>query len=146
MSCTISWLLWPSLTLTSDLSYRKKFSQEHISYIIRARNLKIGLWIHLKAMECHILFPGHCDLGLDLCLEKSSKINFALKSTWKTLKGLFILPFTGGFNTVFGDLNQYKIELPLFGAAYAEPKKVTTIYTNFLKFLSLAMPSSISKR
>ena len=30
------------------------------------------------------------------------KIKFALKST-------LILPFTGGFNTVFGDLNQYKL-------------------------------------
>ena len=49
-------------------------------------------------------------------LEKHSK---ALKSPW-------ILPFTGGFNT-FGDLNQYKIVVPLFGAAYAAPNTGTTI-------------------
>ena len=50
-------------------------------------------------------------------LEKHSK---ALKSPW-------ILLFTGGFNTVFGDLNHYKIVVPLFGAAYAAPNKGTTI-------------------
>ena len=52
-----------------------------------------------------------------ICLEKHSK---ALKSPW-------ILQFTGGFNSVFGDLNQYKIVVPLFGAAYAAPNKGTTI-------------------
>ena len=46
----------------------------------------------------------------------------------KALKNLWILPFTGAFNTVFGDLNQYKIVMPLFGAAYAR---------FFLIFLSL---------
>ena len=30
-------------------------------------------------------------------------------------------------NTVFGDLNQYKTVVPLFGAAYAAPNKGTTI-------------------
>ena len=56
-------------------------------------------------------------------LEKHSK---ALKSPW-------ILPFTGGFNTDFWDLNQYKIVVPLFGAAYAAPKKGTTILYSFSK-------------
>ena len=46
------------------------------------------------------------------CLEKPLKIKFVL--------------FIGGFNT-FGDLNQYKIVVPLFGAAYAAPNKGTTI-------------------
>ena len=58
------------------------------------------------------------------CLEKSLKIEFALKTTWKTLKGLekfSNLPFARGFNTDFGGLNQYKIVMPLFGAAYAAP-------------------------
>ena len=35
------------------------------------------------------------------------------------LKSPGILPFTGGFNTVFRDLNQYTIVVTLFGAAYA---------------------------
>ena len=30
-------------------------------------------------------------------------------------------------DSVFGDLNQYKINVPLFGAAYAAPNKGTTI-------------------
>ena len=61
---------------------------------------------------------------------KVLEIKYALKSTWKTLKTLkspWILPFTGGFNNVFGDLNQYKIVVPLFGAAYAALNKGTTI-------------------
>ena len=45
------------------------------------------------------------------------KIEFTLKSPWN-------LPFIGGFNSVFGDVNQYKIVVPLFGAA---PNKGTTI-------------------
>ena len=52
---------------------------------------------------------------------------FALKWTWKTHKGLeksLNFTITGGFNTVFGDLNQYYIVVPLFGAA---PNKGTTI-------------------
>ena len=58
------------------------------------------------------------------------KIKFATKSTGKHLNALkspWILPFTGGFNTVFGDLNQYEIVVSLFGAAYAAPNKDTTI-------------------
>ena len=61
------------------------------------------------------------------------KIKCALKSAWKTLKRPWILPFTGGFNTVFGYLNQYKIVVPLFGAAYAAPNKGTTILFKFSK-------------
>ena len=38
----------------------------------------------------------------------------------------------------FGDLNQYKIVVPLFGAAYAA-------YTNYLNLISLVMDSSISE-
>ena len=34
---------------------------------------------------------------------------------------------TDGLNTIFGDLNQYKIVVPLFGAAYAAPNKGTRI-------------------
>ena len=56
-----------------------------------------------------------------------------LKSPWKWnlpgkhSKALNFLPLTGGFNSVFGDLNQYKLVVPLFGAAYAAPNKGTTI-------------------
>ena len=57
---------------------------------------------------------------LEYTLKSTGKHSKALKSSW-------ILPFTGGFNTVFGDLNQYKIVVPLFGAAYAAPNKGTTI-------------------
>ena len=46
-----------------------------------------------------------------------------------------ILPFKGGFNTVFGDLNQYKIVVPLFDAAYAAPNNGTTIFILIFKNL-----------
>ena len=59
------------------------------------------------------------------------KIKFALKSTWKTLKGLEkFLNFTIWF---FGGLNQYKIVVLLFGAAYAAPNKGTIILQRFSK-------------
>ena len=61
-------------------------------------------------------------------IEKHSK---ALKTPW-------MLPFTGGFNTVFGDLSQYKIVVPLFGAAYAAPNKGTTILYQFSKIYILS--------
>ena len=70
-------------------------------------------------------------LNIEDSLEKSLKIKFALKSTEKhskALKSPWILPFTGVFKTVVGDLNQYNIVMSLFGAAYAAPNKGTTIY------------------
>ena len=66
-------------------------------------------------------------LNIQDCLEKSLKIQFAMKSTGKTLK------FTVGINTVFGHLNQYKFVVSLFGAAYAAPNKGTTILYLFSK-------------
>ena len=65
-------------------------------------------------------------LNIQECLEKSLKIKFALKSTW-------IVPFARGFNTVFEGLNQYKIVVPLFGAADAALNKGTTILQWFSK-------------
>ena len=64
------------------------------------------------------------------CLEKSLKIKFSLKSTSKTLKGLEMsLKFTGGFNTVFGDLNQYKIVMPYLVQHMLHQIKATQFYT-----------------
>ena len=36
----------------------------HISYILWRRNPKFHAWMHHGMAECHILFPGHCDLDL----------------------------------------------------------------------------------
>ena len=63
---------------------------------------------------------------------KVLEIKFALKRKVlekysNALKTRWILPITGGLNTVFGDVNQYKIVVPLFGAANAAPNKGTTI-------------------
>ena len=69
-------------------------------------------------------------LNIQDCLEKSLKMKFALKSTWKTHKGLEkSLNFTiyRRIQQCFGDLKQYKIVVPLFGGAYAAPNKGTTI-------------------
>ena len=83
---------------------------------------------------------------------KSTWIYMAfLKSPWKlnlpwkvlekysnALKSHWILLFSVGFNTVDGDLDQYKvIVVPLFGAAYAAPNKGTTMLYLFFS-LSLA--------
>ena len=70
-------------------------------------------------------------LNIQDCLEKSLKIKFAQKSTWKTLKGHEkSLNFTICKRIQYcfiGGLNQYKIVVPLFGAAYAAPNKGTII-------------------
>ena len=61
---------------------------------------------------------------------KSLKIKYAFKSTGKSFKGLeksLNFSIFGRLNTVDRDLNQYKIAVPLFGAAYAAPNKGTTI-------------------
>ena len=63
-------------------------------------------------------------------LEKSLKIKSALKSAGKSLRGLeksLILLFSVGLNTVDRDLNQYKMVMPLYAAAYAAPNKSRTI-------------------
>ena len=68
-------------------------------------------------------------LNFEGFLEKSLKIKSALKSTGKSLislkKSLFF--FSVGLSTVDLDLNQYKITVPLFGAANAAPNKGTVI-------------------
>ena len=72
-------------------------------------------------------------LNIQDCLAKSLKMKFALKvfeKHAKALKSLWILPFTGVFNTVFGDLNQYKIVAPQF-------------YTYLLRLISIVMQSII---
>ena len=50
-----------------------------------------------------------------------------------------------GLSTVDRELNQYKIVVPLFGAAYAAPNIGTTIYTNFPELMSPLSQSSISE-
>ena len=65
-------------------------------------------------------------LNLEGFLEKSLKIKIALKSTGKSLKGLEkSLDFS--ISVVDRDLNQYKIVVPIFGAANAAPNKGTAI-------------------
>ena len=59
-------------------------------------------------------------LHLESFLENSLKIKVALKSTGKSLKALKspgILLFSVGLSTVDRDLNQFKIVVPIFGAA-----------------------------
>ena len=57
-----------------------------------------------------------------------------MKITGKTLKGLeksLNSSISVELNTVGRDLNQYKIVVPLFGAANAAPNKGTTISFSF---------------
>ena len=70
----------------------------------------------------HVIYRVHSlekYLNLEGFLEMSLKIKYALKSLW--------ILFSVGLNTVDRDLNQYKIVVPLFGAANAAPNKGTTI-------------------
>ena len=74
-------------------------------------------------------------LNLDGFLEKSLKIKSALQKYWnitqKALNSPWILLFSVELNTVDRDLNQYKIAVPLFGAANAAPNKGTAISSSF---------------
>ena len=99
------------------LEFWVKFSWRYSGRVGQGSHLK-STWIYMTVLKT----PWKLNLPWKV-LEKHSK---ALKSSW-------ILPFTGVFNTVFGDLNQYKIVVSLFGAAYvfgaayAAPNKGTTI-------------------
>ena len=69
-------------------------------------------------------------LNLESFLEMSLKIKSALKSTGKSLKSLeksLNSTFSIGICIVDRGLNQYKIIVPLLGAAYAAPNIGTTI-------------------
>ena len=66
-------------------------------------------------------------LNLEGFLGKSLKIKSALKGIGKSLRGLDILIFSVELNTFDRDLSQYKIVVPLLGAANAAPNKDTTI-------------------
>ena len=79
-----------------------------------------------KSFQEHIIQGSH--LNLEGFLEKPLKIKSALKSTGKSLKSLEkSLNSTIFCSTVDRDLNQYKIVVPLFGAAYAAPNIGTTM-------------------
>ena len=56
-----------------------------------------------------------------MCFEKYWIIT---QKHWKVLEFYY---FSVGLSTVDRDLNQYKIVVPVFGAAYAAPNKGTTI-------------------
>ena len=66
--CILGWWsvfyhLWVTVTLTSDLVLEKS-CPEHISYIIKGRNPKLGVWMQILMAECHIPSVGHFDLDL----------------------------------------------------------------------------------
>ena len=65
-------------------------------------------------------------LNLEGFLEKSLKIKSALKSTGKSLKNLEKYLNSTIFCTVDRDQNEYKVVVPLFGAAYAAPNTGTS--------------------
>ena len=48
--------LWPI--------FLEKSCPEHISYIIKGRIPKFGVYMHLLMVECHVPFLGHFDLDL----------------------------------------------------------------------------------
>ena len=69
-------------------------------------------------------------LDLERFLKKSLKVKSVFKSTGKSLKSLrksLNSTVSVGLSTVDRHLNQYKIIVPLFGAAYAAPNKGTTV-------------------
>ena len=60
--CILGWWnvlyhLRVTVALTYDLVFRKS-CHEHISFIIKGRNPKFGVWVQFFNFECHILFLG----------------------------------------------------------------------------------------
>ena len=73
-------------------------------------------------------------MNLEGFLEKSLKIKSSLKSAVKPLESLeksLNSTIFVGLSTLDRELNQYKIVVPLFGAAYAAPNIDTTILYQF---------------
>ena len=66
-------------------------------------------------------------LNLEGFLDKSLKIKYALKRSGKSLKDLKKSLNSSIFSVGLKDQDQYKIDVPLFGAANAAPNKGTTI-------------------
>ena len=93
-------LFWFCFLISQSKDMRQFFWLPNICFNCWMRNLyrvRTGLkitWIYRTVLKS----PWKLNLPWKV-VEKHSK---ALKSPW-------ILPFTGVFNTVFGDLNQYKI-------------------------------------
>ena len=74
-------------------------------------------------------------LNIQDYLEKSLK-KVCFEKYWKNTQRLWkVLEFyhLQEYSTLFADLNQYKIVVPLFGAAYAAQNKGTTILYLFSK-------------
>ena len=53
------------MTLTSDLVL-EKLCPQHISYIIKGRSPKFGVWMQLLMVECHLYFLVTLTLTSDL--------------------------------------------------------------------------------
>ena len=110
------------------MSRLKFIDMSEILHLLR-RNVNLNLPLFSKNMiqglhrlEKYLNFEGF--------LETSLKIKAALKSTGKSLKSLgksVNSTISVGLSTVDRDLNQYKIVVPLFGAAHAAPNIGTTI-------------------
>ena len=91
------------------------------------KNSSSGCWNwHTEIMREQMEHQGLHRLETGLSWKVLEKPSNTLKSPW-------IVPFTGGFNTVLGDLIQYKTVVPLFGAAYAAQNKSSTILYKFSK-------------
>ena len=87
-------------------------------------------------------------LNIQDCLEKSLKINFALKSTCKTLKGLeksLNFTFYRRIQQCFWRPKSIKLWCFYLPQHMLHQIKAPQFYTNFLKLISLVMDSSISK-
>ena len=59
--------LWEAYSnSTVRTSIRPASCLVHNSHILRGRNSKFGVWMHLGMVECRVPFSGHSDLDLDL--------------------------------------------------------------------------------
>ena len=107
------------------------YSQNVAERFIRVRTDLKSTWIYRTVLKC----PWKLNLPWKV-----------LEKHWTALKSPWILPFTGGFNRFFLDLNQYKIVVP-YSVQHnmLHQIKAPQFYTNFLKLISLVMDSGTSE-
>ena len=86
-----------------------------ISYILRDRNFRFGVYMYLGMTECHISFSGHCDLDLlpifkNYCSRSLSPIFFEIGIPnlvcryilgWRSVVYHFWVTLTFTFDLVF---------------------------------------------
>ena len=152
----VRWTDHLNMTIAVDWDIKPSQNQTYCLGYVHNNKVSIFIEVVLDARFMTAFYFARVCTGLKstwiywIVLKSPWKLNLpyeVLEKHSKALKSPRILPFTWGFITVVGDLNQYKIVAPLFVLVQhmLHQIKAPHLYTNFLKLISLIMDSSISE-